>query len=78
MTVFFLQSRRISSRLLSSCKGADVNAVARNGTGFTYLTGVVSRMHKVIAELLLSKGANVNHRYEAGFSPLMIAAENEH
>jgi ankyrin repeat protein len=57
-------------------KGADVNAVARNPTGFTALTGAVASNHIEIAKLLVKRGARVNYRYEGGFSPLMGAAEH--
>lgn len=58
-------------------KGADVNAVARNETGFTPLTGAVTENHNEIAKVLVKNGARVNHRYEGGFTPLMHAAYNE-
>src|SRR2546421_1753162 len=57
-------------------KGADVNAIARNSTGFTALTGAVANNHTEIAKLLVKQGAQVNYRYEGGFSPLMGAAEH--
>ena len=57
-------------------KGADVNAVARNPTKFTALTGALAGNHNEIAKILILRGANVNHRYEEGFSPLMLAVEN--
>jgi uncharacterized protein len=55
-------------------EGADSNALAKNETGFTALTGAVSQNHNQIARLLVENGADVNHRYEAGFTPLMHAA----
>lgn len=58
-------------------KGADVNALARNETGFTPLTGAVTENHNEIAKVLVKNGARVNHRYEGGFTPLMHAAHNE-
>jgi ankyrin repeat protein len=57
-------------------KGADVNAVARNTTGFTALTGAVANNHTEIAKLLVKRGAQVNYKYEGGFSPLMAASEH--
>ncbi len=54
--------------------GADVNAMAKNATGYTALTGAVSQNHTEITRVLVKKGANVNHRYEGGFTPLMHAA----
>src|SRR5262249_6046592 len=41
-------------------KGADVNAVARNPTQYTALTGAVARGHRDIVSTLLGKGANPN------------------
>ncbi len=55
-------------------KGADLNAPAKNETGYTALMGAVSQNHNEVAKLLLKKGANVNHQYEGGFTPLMHAA----
>lgn len=54
--------------------GAEVNAVARNPTGYTALSGAVARGHLNVARILLEEGANPNHRYEGGFTPLMEAA----
>ena len=54
--------------------GADVNAIAKNLTGYTALTGAVARGHESLASTLLEQGANPNHRYEGGFTPLMEAA----
>lgn len=48
-------------------KGADPNAVARNATGFTPLTGAASNNHTEIARLLVKNGAEVNYSYEGGF-----------
>lgn len=58
-------------------KGADVNALARNETGFTALTGAVTQNQNEIAKILVKNGARVDHRYEGGFTPLMHAAYNE-
>lgn len=59
-------------------KGADVNAVATNGSGYTALTGAVASGHTSIAEWLADNGANVNYRYANGYSPLLAAAANGH
>jgi ankyrin repeat protein len=59
-------------------KGADVNAVATNGSGYTALTGAVTGGHTEIVAWLLTKGASVNHRYGPGYSPLLAAAANGH
>ena len=69
----YLGQRETTEYLVA--KGADVNAVARNATGFTALTGAVANNHTEIAKLLVKRGAQVNYRYEGGFSPLMGAIE---
>src|SRR5467141_1483274 len=70
----FLGQKETTEYLIG--KGADVNAVARNTTGFTALTGAVANNHTEITKLLVKRGAQVNYRYEGGFSPLMGASEN--
>lgn len=57
-------------------KGADLNAAATNGTGYTALTGAVASGHGQIVSWLLENGANSNYRYGAGYSPLITAAAN--
>jgi uncharacterized protein len=59
-------------------KGADVNAVATNGTGYNALTGAVASGHTSIVAWLLANGANPNYRYGDGYSPLLTAAANGH
>lgn len=59
-------------------QGADINAVATNGTGYTALTGAVASGHEAIARWLAENGANVNYRYAKGYSPLLTAAANGH
>jgi uncharacterized protein len=54
--------------------GADPNAVAKNETGFTALTGAVAQNHNEVARMLVENGANVNYSYEGGFTPLIHAA----
>ncbi len=54
-------------------EGADLNAVAKNETGYTALTGAVSQNYNEIAKVLVRKGAQVNHGYDGGFTPLMHA-----
>lgn len=61
-----------------SSKGADINAVATNGSGYTALTGAVASGHAEIAEWLAQNGADVNYRYAKGYSPLLVAAANGH
>ena len=57
-------------------KGADVNAVSSNGTGYTALTGAVAGNHNAIVRWLVENGADVNYRYAKGHSPLLEAAAN--
>src|SRR5258708_24845538 len=56
--------------------GADVNAVATNGTGYNALTGAVASGHTAIVAWLLANGADPNYRYGAGYSPLLTTAAN--
>ena len=53
---------------------ADVDAVSRNATGYTALTGAVAGGHQKIVAALLSQGARADHRYAQGFTPLHEAA----
>jgi len=64
-------------RYLAS-RGADIHAVATNGSGYTALTGAVAGGYTAIVEWLLAQGANPNYRYAAGYSPLLTAAANGH
>ena len=57
-------------------KGAEINAVAKSGTGYTALTGAVAGSHASLAKWLLENGADVNYRYAKGHSPLLEAAAN--
>jgi len=57
-------------------KGAEINAIATNGTGYTALTGAVASGHASIARWLAENGADVNYRYAKGYSPLLTAAAN--
>ena len=57
-------------------QGADINAIATNGTAYTALTGAVASGHASIAEWLAENGADVNYRYAKGHSPLLEAAAN--
>ena len=70
----YLGQKHVTEYLIAN--GADLNAVAKNPTGFTALTGATANNHTEIAKLLVNHGANVNHRYEEGASPLMEAAHN--
>lgn len=54
--------------------GADVNAVSRNATGYTALSGAVARGDAEIVRVLLARGANARHRYGPGYSLLHEAA----
>ncbi len=55
-------------------RGADVNAVSRNNTGYTALTASATRADLPVVELLIEHGADVGHRYGPGYSPLHAAA----
>lgn len=55
-------------------QGADVNAVATNGTGYNALTGSVSQRRRDITRILLGNGAKADYRYGPGWSPLHEAA----
>ena len=68
--------RSVTEYLLA--KGADVNAVSKNGTGYTALTGAVASGNKDLVAFLLAHGANADHRYGPGYSPLIEAAANGH
>jgi ankyrin repeat protein len=59
-------------------KGAEINAVATNGTGYSALTGAVASGHASIAQWLAENGADVNYRYAKGYSPLLTAAASGH
>lgn len=56
--------------------GADINAVATNGSGYNALTGAVTSGHVAVVQWLLEHGADANYRYSAGYSPLLTAAAN--
>jgi ankyrin repeat protein len=64
-------------RYLAS-RGADINAAATNGNGYTALTGAVAGGHTAIVAWLLAQGADANYRYAGGYSPLLTAAANGH
>jgi ankyrin repeat protein len=57
-------------------RGADVNAAATNGTGYSALTGAVANGHTELANWLMENGADVNYRYGQGHSPLLESAAN--
>jgi ankyrin repeat protein len=59
-----------------AARGADLNAVATNGSGYNALTGAVTSGHTAVVQWLLEHGANPNYRYSAGYSPLLAAAAN--
>ncbi len=68
----FFGHRNVVDVLLAH--GAVVNAVSRNATGYTALTGAVAGGHTEIVAALLSAGANAAHRYAQGYTPLHEAA----
>ena len=57
-------------------QGADINAIATNGTAYTGLTGAVAGGHASIVQWLAENGADVNYRYAKGHSPLLEAVAN--
>jgi len=57
-------------------KGADINAVASNGSGYNALTGSVTSGHTELVKWLLETGADPNYRYGPGYTPLLAAAAN--
>ncbi len=57
-------------------QGADINAIATNGTAYTALTGAVASGHASIVKWLAQNGADVNYRYAKGHSPLLEAVAN--
>ena len=59
-------------------QGAEMNAAAKNATGYNALTGAVASGHTELATWLLNNGADANYRYGAGYSPLLTAAANGH
>jgi uncharacterized protein len=59
-----------------AARGADIDAVASNGSGYNALTGAVTSGHTAVVQWLLEHGANANYRYSAGYSPLLTAAAN--
>ena len=66
--------REIAEHLLQN--GADVNAAATNGSGYTALTGAATNGRTELVAWLLANGANPNHRYGPGYTPLLAAAAN--
>ena len=70
----YLGQKEVTEYLLE--KGANVNAIAKNATGFTALTGAIANNHVEVSKMLVRRGADVNHRYEGGASPLMEASMN--
>jgi len=58
--------------------GADIHAVATNGSGYNALTAAVTAGHTEIVKYLLERGLDSNYLYGPGYSPLLAAAANGH
>ena len=59
-------------------KGANIHAVATNGSGYNALTAAVTAGHTEIVQYLLERGLDPNYRYGPGYTPLLAAAANGH
>lgn len=57
-------------------QGAEIHAVATNGTGYNALTAAVAAGHTPIVEWLLASGLDANYRYGPSYTPLLTAAAN--
>lgn len=68
----FFGHRSVVDLLLA--RGANVNAVSRNATGYSALTGAVAHGHGEIVAALLAAGADAAHRYGPGYTSLHEAA----
>lgn len=55
-------------------KGADVNQVSKTRGRLTALTGAVSSGHRDVVGRLLDAGADPNHWYQGGLTPVLEAA----
>jgi len=59
-------------------KGADIHAVASNGSGYNALTAAVAAGRTETVGWLLERGLDPNYRYGPGYTPLLTAAANGH
>jgi uncharacterized protein len=59
-------------------KGADIRAVASNGSGYNALTAAVAAGRTETVGWLLERGLDLNYRYGPGYTPLLTAAANCH
>jgi uncharacterized protein len=59
-------------------KGADIHAVASNGSGYNALTAAVAAGRTETVGWLLERGLDPNYRYGSGYTPLLTAAANGH
>ena len=61
------------ARYLAS-KGADIHAVASNGSGYNGLTAAVAAGRTETVAWLLEQGLDPNYKYGPGYTPLLTAA----
>jgi uncharacterized protein len=59
-------------------KGADIRAIASNGSGYNALTAAVAAGRTETVAWLLERGLDPNYRYGPGYTPLLTAAANGH
>jgi uncharacterized protein len=59
-------------------KGADIRAIASNGSGYNALTAAVAAGRTETVGWLLERGLDPNYRYGPGYTPLLTAAANGH
>jgi uncharacterized protein len=58
--------------------GANIQAVASNGSGYNALTAATATGRTETVRWLLERGLDPNYRYGPGYTPLLTAAANGH